>query len=121
LTQKLKSVALVLRAKKVVFITKKGYFLKPFLIFLSVINHVAHWSSREILASGARGPAIDSRMGPYGRTFKNVITNMMSSPISNSKVRILGNFNQIIIPHFRLFHSRRGRVVKATDLKSVSI
>ena len=121
MTQKLKSVALVLRAKKVVFFfTKKGYFLKPFLIFLSVINPVAHWSSREILASGARGPMINSRMGPYGRTFKNVITNMMSSPISNSKARILGNFNKII-PHFRLIHSRRGRVVKATDLKSVSI
>jgi hypothetical protein len=32
-------------------------------------------------------------MGPNGRTFKNVIINMMSSPISNSKARILGNFN----------------------------
>ena len=89
---KFKSVALVLRAKKVVF-KKTRYFLKPFLIFLIVIKTAAHWSSRMILASGARGPGFNSRMGPCVRTFKNVIINMMSSPKNNSKARILDNFN----------------------------
>jgi hypothetical protein len=80
-------------SEKSSFFYKTRYFLKPNQIFLIVVKSVAHWSSRMILASGARGPGFNSRMGPYGHTLKNVIINMMSSPITNSNARILGNSN----------------------------